>query len=215
MSTNMSKREALKTRRLCIVPLTDAELLLRRDEAQSPSEIRWYNELLAGVRMYPTHRLWCTLWELRLRDSGTVVGQLYFSGPADQAGETELMCSIRSDHQGQGYAGEALQAVLEWAWKDERTWFIVARPDHADYADTLEKLGFAYNGRCYELERPVKLRTKELVSLGVSMGLLAGFLVLGSVTAGILIGAGAGWVLGGYLDAKDRRIRENLRNLRR
>ncbi len=210
----MKNADELKTQRLRIVPLTDEELQQRLYEAATPVEKRKYSELYAGVQLYPSHRLWCTLWELRRKEDGCPVGELYFTGPATQWGEVCLFCRVYPSYQGSGYAGEALQTVLKWAWKDERTYFIVSRPDNSAYADTLQKLGFRETEGRYEIERPIKHHTQPLMSLGVSMGLFAGMLVLGNLNAGILIGALAGGLLGGWLDAKDRRMREKLRQLR-
>jgi len=211
----MAKSDALKTERLHIIPLTDEQLQQRLYDAATAAEKRQYSELYAGVRLYPTHRLWCTLWEITLKADGTVVGRLRFGGPATERGEAELLCEIFPAHQGKGYAGEAITAMLKWAWKDERTYFIIARPHNEAYRDTLQKLGFTENGAWYELERPVNPRTQLLMSIGVPIGLFVGLLLLGDYSVGIVIGALGGGMLGWYQDAKDHRIREKLREMRR
>lgn len=209
----MSRKQpdVLKTKRLHLRPLTDEELQAALYAAPTALEKRRFSELYAMVRLYPDYRLLCTLWEITRRSDGAKVGELHFDGPADQWGEAELHFDIFPQYRGSGYAGEALQALLDWVWKDERTYFIRFLPPDAAIAETLEKLGFVPVRGLYVKERPVKQRTRDLVSLGVSLGLLLGVFPLGDLTAGILIGAFAGFVIGGYFDAKDRRIRENLR----
>lgn len=207
------KSMVLKTRRLLLTPLTDDQLQQRLYDAPTPMEKRRYSELYAMVGLYPEHKHWCTLWELTLRADSTVVGSLHFDGPPQQ-GEVTLHLEILPEHRGVGYAGEALEAMLPHAWKDKSAYFITARPREPLLRDTLLKLGFTDTGSCLEKERPYKPRAKDLMSLGVTMGLFAGFLVLGDVTAGILIGAFAGWVIGWYFDEKDRRIRKKLRQIR-
>ena len=211
----MKKFDGLKTERLRLVPLSDETLQQRLYDAETPVEKRRYSELYSMVRLYPTYRLWCTLWEIRRRGDDVCVGEFFFDGPANERGEAWLHCEIVSAHQGQGYAGEALKEVLHWAWKDDRAYFILSRPHDSAYGDTLRKLGFQEEIGRFEIERPVKPQTQTMMSIGVSMGLLAGILVLGNVNAGILIGALAGALLGGWLDAKDRRMRERLRALRK
>lgn len=213
----MSRKQpdVLKTKRLLIRPLTDEALRDRLYAAAVAVEKRRYSELYAMVRLYPTHRLWCTLWEIVRRADGACVGELHFDGPANEWGEAELTFDIYPPYRGNGYAGEALRELLGWAWKDERTYFIRFLPPDAAIAETLEKLGFAAVQGTYVMERPVKPRTRDLMSLGVTLGLVIGVFPIGDVTVGILIGALAGFVIGGYFDAKDRRIRENLRQKRK
>lgn len=207
----MAKTDTLKTKRLRIRPLTDDELRERLYAAPTAGEKRRYSELYAMVRLYPDYRLWCTLWEITRRSDGAVVGELHFGGPANQWGEAVLTFDIFSQYRGNGYAGEALQELLDWAWKDDRAYFIHFLPPDAAIAETLDALGFVCVRGMYVKERPIKQRTRDLVSLGVSLGLLLGIFPLGDLTVGILIGAFAGFVIGSYFDAKDRRIRENLR----
>lgn len=207
----MAKSDTLKTKRLHIRPLTDTELQEALYNAPTPSEKRKYSELYAMVRLYPTHRLWCTLWVIVRVSDDMQVGELHFSGPANERGETVLSCEVFPQYRGNGYAGEAMQAILQWAWKDDRTYYIQFLPTDAAIAETLAKLGFVCERGIYMLEKPVKQRTRDLVSLGVTLGLLIGVFPLRDLTVGILIGAFAGYVIGRYFDAKDRRIRENLR----
>lgn len=210
----MAKSDTLKTKRLRLIPMTDEALREALYTARSPEEKRRYSEFYAMVRMYPTHRLWCTLWHICRKSDGATVGELYFDGPADDRGEAALHCDIYPQYRGNGYAGEALAELQDWAWKDERTYFIRFAGEDPTIAETLRKLGFLWEREGYVLERPVKQRTRDWMSLGVSLGLLLGVFPLGDVTAGILIGALAGAVIGSYFDAKDRRIREIIRQKR-
>ena len=81
-----------------------------------------------------------------------------------------------------------------------------------DYVPTQS---FGEQGRVFVYERPHKSMVHDLMSLGVTFGLLLGVLVIGDLTVSVLIGAFAGYAIGSYFDAKDRRIREKLRQKRR
>ncbi len=211
----MAKSDTLKTKRLHIRPMSDEALRDALYAAETPAEKRKYSELYAMVRLYPDHRLWCTLWKICRKSDGAEVGELHFNGPANEWGEAVLHCVIFPQYRGNGYAWETLEEVIRRAWKDERTYFIRFVKEDSAVEETLVKLGFILERGSYVLERPLKSKTQDLLSLGVTLGLLIGVFPLGDLTAGILIGAFAGYVIGSYFDAKDRRIRENLRQKRK
>lgn len=63
------------------------------------------------------------------RHARSVIGTIGFHGPPDEHGRLEASCRIQPVHQGQGFASEALGALLDWA--TERygvTRFLVAVP---------------------------------------------------------------------------------------
>jgi RimJ/RimL family protein N-acetyltransferase len=49
------------------------------------------------------------------RADGRVIGDVGFMGPPDATGAVSVGCGITEDARGQGYATEALMALLEWA----------------------------------------------------------------------------------------------------
>ena len=49
------------------------------------------------------------------RADGHVIGDVGFMGPPDATGAVHVGCAITEDARGQGYATEALGAVLDWA----------------------------------------------------------------------------------------------------
>jgi RimJ/RimL family protein N-acetyltransferase len=53
---------------------------------------------------------------IRLRDGGGLIGDLGLSLPEDEKGSVEFGVTIAPAHQGQGYAGEAARAALDWAF---------------------------------------------------------------------------------------------------
>ena len=134
----------------------------------------------------------------------------------------QLACAILPEYRHKGYAREAVAAMKDWAFKNEFVYFIMVEESRegvrADRA--LQKLGFVptermgEKGRMYEAERPFESAVKSMLTIGVTLGLVAGGFVLNDLTAGILIGAGAGYVIAWILDAKDRQNRKKLRQNR-
>ena len=219
----MKVSEEIKTKRLVIRAWSDDELREALAEQRSEASVGIYTQMLAGVNAYPIHRLWHTNWEIRLRSDGTPVGEIGFAGHPNDQGEVRMACAILPEYRHKGYAHEAVAAMKDWAFKNEFVYFIMVEESregvHTERA--MQKLGFVLTERMgekgcyYEAERPFESATKFMLTLGVSFGLVAGGFVLNDLTAGILIGAAAGYVIAWILDAKDRRNREKLRQNRK
>jgi RimJ/RimL family protein N-acetyltransferase len=54
-------------------------------------------------------------FQVILREDGTVIGDIGFHQPPDELGEVSVGFGIVATHRRQGYATEALRALLEWA----------------------------------------------------------------------------------------------------
>lgn len=59
---------------------------------------------------------WYTYWLMRLQAHPTGIGLIGFKGAPNGRGEVELGYGIAAGYQQQGYATEAVQALLAWAW---------------------------------------------------------------------------------------------------
>lgn len=218
----MREAEEIKTKRLAIRAWSDDELRAALDWQKSAVSLRIYNSMLAGVLCDPNHRLWHTNWEICLRSNGTTVGEIGFMGPANGCGEVEIACAILHEYRHKGYAREAVAAMTKWAFQNNDVYYIMAEEARDGMAAerALTKLGFrptdrfGVEGRYYEIERTFVSQLKTMMSLGVSFGLLIGAAIMGNITAGVLIGTAAGYVVGSVLDVKERKKRENLRQMR-
>ncbi|MBQ3386396.1 MAG: GNAT family N-acetyltransferase [Eggerthellaceae bacterium] len=104
-----------------------------------------YQEMLDGCLAHPADWEWYAIWLIELKD-GTRVGDLCFKGPND--GVPEIGYGILDEHQGQGYATEAVKAVLTWAFAQHGVTAIEAEtdPGNASSQRVLAKCGFVPNG---------------------------------------------------------------------
>ena len=135
----------------------------------------------------------------------------------------EIACAILHEYRHKCYAREAVAAMTKWAFQNEDVYYIMAEEARDGMAAerALTRLGFrpterfGEEGRYYEIERPFVSNLKTMMSLGVTFGLLLGAVLVRNLTAGTLIGAAAGYAVGSILDAKERKKRENLRQMRR
>lgn len=102
-------------------------------------------------------------------ESGQVIGSAGFVGPPNPTGEVEIAYGIVPDFQGNGFATEAAQALIDFAYADTRTRMICAHTLPTRNASTrvLEKCGFHQAGKIHhptdgliwrwELDRPPKM----------------------------------------------------------
>ena len=141
------KDPILKTKRLLLTPMTDGELEALILRAEAPELKAAYGEMLDGCRSDAANRLWYTAWKITLKGSGEAVGDLGFKGPAKNAA-VEIGYGIDEPQRLKGYATEAAQALIEWAFSHEEVTFVEAETEADNLASkrVLEKLGFGPDG---------------------------------------------------------------------
>jgi len=154
----------IESERLKLMPLTHQQLLLlRQDRALmeisiglTPSfmlvEPLYYAEIidaldnfwLPNTLAYPEKYLWYTGWELVLKSTNTSIGGMGFAGYPNDNGEAEIGYMIDGNQHNKGFATEALQTMIAWAFTHQ---FVKAIVVHT-YADNLpsrrllDKCGF-------------------------------------------------------------------------
>ncbi|MFE0704830.1 GNAT family N-acetyltransferase [Streptomyces sp. NPDC058872] len=113
------------TERLLLRPLTasDAERTVARAPAPGDlwgdgypldGDVRAATGFLRGVAEHGDPGVFRP-YEVRLRESGVVVGGIGFHGPPDALGVVTVGYGLLPDARGKGYASEALRALLEVA----------------------------------------------------------------------------------------------------
>lgn len=156
----MAKKEiSLKTKRLKIQPTSDEELRKLIERTEDLELKGAYKEMLAGCETDPENRLWYTAWKITLKNEETVIGDMCFKGPAKNYA-VEIGYGILKEYEGNGYATEAVKAVVEWAFGNEDVHSVEAEtaPDNQASQKILQKVGFKPNGEGEEGPRFVKER---------------------------------------------------------
>jgi ribosomal-protein-alanine N-acetyltransferase len=84
------------------------------------------------------------VWLMIERESLSVVGDIGFLGPPDEAGSIEVGYSVIPNRRRRGYATESAAAIVEWALSQPNVQAVVAGydRDNAPSIRTLERLGF-------------------------------------------------------------------------
>ena len=87
------------------------------------------------------------------RADGHVIGDVGFLGPPDATGAVSVGCAITEDARGQGYATEALSALLEWVREQPGLTCVLADTTRSNLASQrlLERVGLHRIGEDGEL----------------------------------------------------------------
>jgi [ribosomal protein S5]-alanine N-acetyltransferase len=83
-------------------------------------------------------------WMIVIKENMTVIGDIGFRGIPDDKGEVEIGFGLIEEEQGKGYGQEALKAMINWAFSDEKVKVINADCliDNIPSIRILEKSGF-------------------------------------------------------------------------
>lgn len=119
-----------------------------------------YTEMLEGCLAHPAQWEWYAIWMIELKD-GTHIGELCFKG-IDETGSAEIGYGISGEYEGNGYATEAVSAVVDWALAQPHVTCIAAETDEDNIASqkVLKKSGFVSTGS-YGEEGPLFSRRKS------------------------------------------------------
>jgi RimJ/RimL family protein N-acetyltransferase len=101
------------------------------------------------------------MFQIILRETGEVIGDIGFHGPPDEAGTVEIGYSIVEQYRGRGLVGESAVAICGLAWSRPEVTKIIARTEegNAASAGVLRHAGFREDGvadglRNFSLDRP-------------------------------------------------------------
>lgn len=216
----MKKETVIKTKRLRLSPMSDERMEQLIDSTEDTSLKQAYTEMLEGCKADPENRLWYTAWEILLKSDGTFIGDLCFKGPQKNA-SVEIGYGLSEAYWGNGYATEAAQALIQWAFSQKNVYFVEAEtePDNAASRRVLEKLhfqpdGVGKEGPRFVLEKPVTPWLPIYLCLGMSIGLTFG-VSLGSIPLGLCFGAAFGLCLGTAMDSSEKKTRKSLQEKRK
>jgi RimJ/RimL family protein N-acetyltransferase len=101
------------------------------------------------------------MFQIILRETGEVIGDIGFHGPPDETGTVEIGYGIVEQYRGRGLAGESAVAICDLAWSRPEVSRIIAQTDedNAASAGVLRHAGFREDGvagglRNFSLDRP-------------------------------------------------------------
>lgn len=127
--------------------LRTREEVLAEVEAMGPAEkAQVSDEWLAQVRSSPSTDPWTHGFSLVHRGTGIAIGRCGFKGPPGADGEVEIAYGVEPDHQGKGYATEAAEALVKFAFGSGRVRVVRAHtlPEANASTRVLTKCGFRH-----------------------------------------------------------------------
>ena len=138
----------LQTKNLNLVEMTREEALAMV-EALSPEERKHVSDdWLAQVHAAASDDPWTFGFTMIVRETGVRVGTCGFNGPADADGVVEIAYGVDEEHQGKGYATEAAEALVEFAFESGMVLLVCAHtfPEKNASGRVLKKCGFRFVG---------------------------------------------------------------------
>jgi [ribosomal protein S5]-alanine N-acetyltransferase len=73
-------------------------------------------DVLERLRQYPDEAPWWN-WLIVRDDTGEAVGSVALGGPPDGTGAVLVGYAVYPEHEGHGYATEAVRAMIDWAFR--------------------------------------------------------------------------------------------------
>ena len=144
--------ERIKTPRLYIT-LASNEVMEQVIAAESEPEMqKAYGEMLQGAIEHPDIREFYAMWRIGLRANPEVfIGDVCFKG-LDAQGRVEIGYGVYPQYEKNGYATEAVKAMVNWAIKKPGVNCIEAEAEADNVASlrVLEKCNFVPNGQTGE-----------------------------------------------------------------
>lgn len=214
----------IPTKRMTLTPMSVDELneLIERETDAHMKQA--YTEMRDGVLQNPDQALWYTAWRMTLKETGEMLGDLCFhSAPADKT--VEIGYGVLEQYRKNGYATEAVRALIDWAFTQTNVYFVRAITDAGNEASEhlLEKLKFnklpldpaaadlEEGQTLWELEKPASMWMAIFMCLGMGCGGAIGS-ASDNYSMGMVLGMSIGLAIGSALDAQDRTQRKRAQN---
>ena len=145
--------EPIETRRLRLVPKTLAEARAQIDAMNAQQRAQLSSDWLARLDS-ATADLWTLGFAIVDRDTNAVVGTCGFKGPPGADGIVEIAYGVTPEQQGKGYATEAAEALVSYAFGTGEVRLVRAHTFDAESASTrvLARCGFKAAGEVFDPE---------------------------------------------------------------
>ena len=210
------KKTEIKTKRMVLRPMTDAEIKVLMERLDSDELRTAYGEMLEGCKRDPANRVWYAPWRMALKDGADYIGDLGFKGPVKDH-SVEIGYGVQPGYENKGYTTEVVQAMTQWAFGQKDVVFVEAEtaPDNKASQRVLEKCGFVPDGTGTEgprfvLESPLTNWQPIYMLFGMSIGMSIGQMH-DQMLLGMALGISLGTLAGMALNASAKKTRETIR----
>src|SRR5262249_45353120 len=116
----------LRTKNLSLIPKTREQALAHVESMPAEHRAQVSPVWLARVQSMQTPDPWTLGFDVFHHGLRAVIGGCGFKGPPDDAGAVEIAYGIDADQRGNGYATEAAEAMVVYAFCDARVRTVLA-----------------------------------------------------------------------------------------
>ena len=144
----------IQTPNLNLVPHTPKDVRAQIEAMDADQKAQLSPQWLAKARAAIEADPWTLGFALFHRTTGALVGTCGFKGPPEAEGTVEIAYGVAPDHQGKGYATEAAEALVGYAFSSGRVRVVCAHTFAEANASTrvLAKCGFQLVGEVMDPE---------------------------------------------------------------
>lgn len=89
--------------------------------------------ILPSVAKPENNYLFSTLWTIIHKEKKIMVGDICFKGEPNEAGEIEIGYGTYTDFQNQGYMTEAIKELIQWAFRQQGVFSILAETEKNNF----------------------------------------------------------------------------------
>jgi [ribosomal protein S5]-alanine N-acetyltransferase len=160
----------IETSRLKLVPLRYEDVLLYKREPRLLAKSLGVNYIerqndpkvlddieeaigfwIENTKKHPDQFEWFTSWEIILKSENVTIGGIGFAGLPDESGKSTIGYGLDLRYHGKGYASEALNALIEWGFRNPNLTLITAETPEKNFPShkVLEKNGFTLEKKDY------------------------------------------------------------------
>ncbi len=211
----------IKTKRLTLCPMSDAEIEALIERTPSDELRAAYGEMLSGGKSDPENRVWYAPWSMVLKDAQEYVGDLGFKGPVKKAccGD-RVRCSAGVRGAGLYHRSGAGHDTMGVSAEGCGVCGNRNRPGEQGFAACSRKVRLCAGrnneeeGPRFVLESPLSSQVSIYMLFGIAIGMSVGQMC-GQMVWGLAPGISLGLLAGVLLDNAAKKKREELRQQRR
>ncbi len=154
----------IETYRLKLVPKTLAEVHAMIEAMSAVERAQLSADWLAMLHGSTGANPWIHGFSMVLRDGDVVVGMAGFKGPPGADGVVEIAYGLSQEYQGKGYATEAAEALVAFAFASGKVRVVRAHtlPEPNASTRVLTKCGFQYVGEVVDPEDGLVWRWEKI-----------------------------------------------------
>jgi ribosomal-protein-alanine N-acetyltransferase len=153
----------MQTESLNLIPMTREGALAMMEALSSAERVHVSEDWLAQVHACASEDPWTFGFSMVLKRTDSPIGTCGFNGPPSEDGVVEIAYGVDPDHQGKGYATEAAEALVTFAFGSGLVRVVRAHtlPEPNASTRVLTNCGFLFLGEIIDPEEGLVWRWEK------------------------------------------------------